>query len=364
MHLTLHLTERCNMACRYCYETPGARDMTLETALAAIRNCATGPNCGVIFFGGEPLLMQDLIWDVIRDCDAREPHRFHYKVTTNGTLLDEPFLQRAEQLRLHVAMSHDGTQKAHDAHRLGADGTGTYERLVPKLELLLRFQPYAPVMLTVNPDTAAHYEKSVRWLQTMGARYIIASLNYAAAWTDAQLRVLKRECLALERWHLDNYRNGRKMYFSPFDKRIATHVFAGRGVSCQLGKRQISVGADGELYPCVQFVGRPDYAIGTAAAGLDESKRDAIYHRNEAEKPTCAACALNGRCHNKCGCMNIQTTGTLDALPPLLCEYERIMFPIADRLARILYKERNPLFLRRHYDPMFPVQSFLEDMSV
>ena len=240
---------------------------------------------------------------------------------------------------------------------------GTFDLLQPKLELLLRYQPYAPIMMTVNPETVAYFEESVRWLQSMGAQYIIASLNYAGAWTDASVKRLKREYQALARWHLGNYRNERKIYFSSFDKRMATHIFKGRGVSCQLGKRQISVGADGTLYPCVQFVGRKEYAIGHIDNGLDEAKREAIYCRNEAEKPTCVECALNGRCHNKCGCMNIQTTGTIENLPPLLCEYERMIFPMTDKLADTLYKERNPLFIQRHYNPMFPVMSFLEDMG-
>ena len=364
MHLTLHLTERCNMACRYCYETPGARDMTLDIAQKAILTCATGDNCGIIFFGGEPLLKQDLIWRVIRDCDAREPHRFHYKVTTNGLLLDEAFLDHAARHRLHIAMSHDGVKQSHDAHRIQPDGGGTFDALQPKLELLLQYQPYAPIMLTVNPDTVAHFAESARWLQSIGARYIIASLNYAGAWTDERLKILKRECRALARWHLENYREERKLYFSPFDKRMASHVFADRNVSCQLGKRQISVGADGTLYPCVQFVGHRDYAIGDVEHGLDETKRESIFCRNEAEKSTCVDCALNGRCHNKCGCLNIQTTNSLDRIPALLCEYERIMHPLTDSLAETLYKERNPLFIQRHYNPMFPVMSFLEDMVV
>ena len=354
------------MACRYCYEAPGAMDMTLETAQKALAACATGANCGIIFFGGEPLLMQGRIWEIIDALEGerpREPRQFHYKVTTNGLLLDEAFLERAKACRLHVAMSHDGVAEAHDAHRVMPGGDGTFEALKSKLALLLRYQPYAPIMLTVNPDTVKYFEASVRWLQAMGAQYVIASLNYAGAWGDAHVKRLKRECEALARWHVDNYRRERKIYFSPFDKRMATHIFTGRGVSCQLGKRQISVGADGTLYPCVQFVGRREYAIGHVDTGLDEARREEIYCRNEAEKPTCAACALNGRCHNKCGCMNLQTTGSLDALPPLLCEYERIIFPIADRLADTLYKERNPLFIHRHYNPMFPVMSFLEDMG-
>ena len=363
MHLTLHLTERCNMACRYCYETPGARDMTLETARKAIRACATGTNCGIIFFGGEPLLMQGLMWDIIRDCEAADPHRFHYKVTTNGLLVDDGFLTQAKQSRLHVAMSHDGVREAHDAHRVLPGGAGTFAQLESRLELLLSYQPYAPVMLTVNPETVVLFGESVRWLQSAGVQYLIVSLNYAGAWTDAQVKRLKREYQALARWHLDNYRNERKIYFSPFDKRMATHIFNGRGVSCQLGKRQISVGADGTLYPCVQFVGRPGYAIGHVDHGLDEAKREAIFCRNEAEKATCVDCALNGRCHNKCGCMSIQTTGTLERVPALLCEYERMVFPMADSLANTLYHERNPLFIQRHYNPMFPVMSFLEDMS-
>jgi len=337
--------------------------MSLETALKAIKTCATGTNCGIIFFGGEPLLMQDHIWDVMHDCEKNDPQRFHYKVTTNGLLLDETFLKKAKQHRLHVAMSHDGIKEAHDALRVLSDGGGTFEALKSKLDLLLRYQPYAPIMLTVNPETVKYFEKSVRWLQSMGVQYLIASLNYAGGWKDTHVKRLKREYQALARWHLDNYRNERKIYFSPFDKRMATHIFKGRGVSCQLGKRQISVGADGTLYPCVQFVGRPEYAIGHINRGLDEAKREAIYCRNEAEKATCVDCALNGRCHNKCGCMNIQTTGTLENIPPLLCEYERMVFPIVDKLANTLYKERNPLFIQRHYNPMFPVMSFLEDMG-
>jgi len=35
--------------------------------------------------------------------------------------------------------------------------------------------------------------------------------------------------------------------------------------------------------------------------------------------------------------------------------------PIADRVGRELYRERDPLFLRKHYDEAWPVLSLLED---
>jgi uncharacterized protein len=363
MHLTLHLTNRCNLACRYCYAEHGQADMSFETAVQAIKHCAAGPNCGIIFFGGEPLLKRELIWDVIRWCEKTEPHRFHYKVTTNGTLLDEAFFDEADRQRLHVALSHDGVREAHDRCRADEDGEGTFDSLLPKLEMLVARQPYAPVMMTVNPETVEWFAASAHWLQSVGVQYLVVSLNYAGDWTDAKLRLLKREYLKLEKWHLANYRDERKFYFSPFDKRMATHIFEKRGVSCQLGKRQISVAPDGTLYPCVQFVGRKDYAIGTAETGIAVERREEIFCQNESEKPSCSGCALNGRCHNKCGCLNIQTTGNLSEVPAILCEHERMVFPIVDRLANRLFRERYAMFIQRHYNPAFPVLSFMEDIS-
>lgn len=363
MHLTLHLTNRCNLACRYCYARNGSTDMTFETAIAAIQHCAVGPNCGIIFFGGEPLLCKPLIWRIMDWCEAQEAGRFHYKVTTNGTLLDESFLEESVRRGLHVALSHDGTRAAHDAFRVTADGGGTFTAVRAALKRLLAARPYSPIMMTVNPATIPLLSQSVMELQAEGVRYLILSLNYAAAWTDADLRKLKKEFKKLALWHEDNYRRGRKFYFSPFDKRIASHIFPGRGSSCRLGKRQISVGPDGRLFPCVQFVGRDEYAIGAAATGVDEEKREGIYQLNERDKPACDGCALLGRCHNKCGCLNIQTTGCIDHIPAILCEYERMMFPIADALAERLYKARNNLFMQRHYNPAFPILSFLEDLS-
>ena len=363
MHLTLHLTDRCNLACRYCYARHGTADMSFATACAAIEKCATGPDCGIVFFGGEPLLRAPLMWRIMDWCEARRPGRFHYKVTTNGTLLDEAFLDEAVRRGLHVALSHDGARAAHDAFRVDSAGAGTFEAADAALARLIRRRPYSPVLATVNPETADRLAESVQGLQAKGVQYLILSMNFAGAWTDAALKTLEKEFRKLVDWHEENYRKERKFYFSPFDKRIASRVFPERSNSCRLGMRQISVGPDGRLFPCVQFVGRDEYAIGTAATGIDEPRREALYRCNERDKPECAGCALERRCHNKCGCLNLQTTGSLERIPAVLCEYERMVFPLADRLATRLYRARNALFLQRHYNPAFPILSFLEDLG-
>ena len=45
----------------------------------------------------------------------------------------------------------------------------------------------------------------------------------------------------------------------------------------------------------------------------------------------------------------------------MLCRHEQMPLPVADRVGETLYREQNALFLNKHYNPAYPVLSFLED---
>lgn len=116
MHLTLHLTDACNLRCTYCYVRQDTHAMTPDTAKAAIDLAAADPgHHGIIFFGGEPLLQRQLIYDTVYYAEALGlPGKFHYKITTNGTLLDQEFLEFSKQHQVFIALSHD------EQHRISA----------------------------------------------------------------------------------------------------------------------------------------------------------------------------------------------------------------------------------------------------
>ena len=78
MHLTLHLTRACNLHCSYCYAPPQAGPgMTFDTGRKVLRFGArtTDGSCGIIFFGGEPLLHKDLIRDLVAEARAMQGKR-------------------------------------------------------------------------------------------------------------------------------------------------------------------------------------------------------------------------------------------------------------------------------------------------
>jgi hypothetical protein len=46
---------------------------------------------------------------------------------------------------------------------------------------------------------------------------------------------------------------------------------------------------------------------------------------------------------------------------PVQCAHERLLTPIADKLAEELYNQDSALFLHKHYNEMFPFLSVLEE---
>lgn len=363
MHVTLHLTDRCNLACKYCYVNQNTHDMSPDVAKAAVDLAAQSPgHSGIIFFGGEPLLQRQLIYDTVAYGRELFPSgKFHYKITTNGTLLDREFLDFSREHEIFIALSHDGS--AQDVNRVTHDGSGTFDRVEKAARDLLACRPYAPAMMTVAPNTVKYYAQGVRYLYSLGFRYLICSLDYAGPWTEALLEELRQQYELLALWYEELTLREEKFYFSPFEVKIASHIRGDAHCAelCELGKKQISVAPDGRLYPCVQFVGREEYCIGDVFSGIDREAQNRLYLLNEEEKAPCRNCAIKNRCNHHCACLNMQATGNFQTVSPVLCANERMLIPIVDQLAEKLYKKRSGAFIQKQYNDMYPILSYMED---
>lgn len=371
MHITLHLTNACNMACDYCFvDKQKTERMEQATACAAVDMAAahTPPEqpVGIVFFGGEPLLEKTLIAMTVAHAQelARTTGRkFHFKITTNGLLLDPAFLRYIQDKPFMVALSLDGSREVHDLHRHDKKAAGTYARVWEAAGRLLEQKPYSPVMMTVNPDTLGQYAASVAHLFDMGFRYIFPTLNFLAHWTEADMEELQRQYKLLADFYFEKTMAEEKFYIGPFENKIASHIHSRSYMPqrCELGKKQVSVMPDGQVYPCVQFTDSRAYSIGNVWEGLDIAKRDGLFEKSEEEKESCKDCALRKRCHHNCGCMNKLATGRVDTVAPLQCAHERILIPIADKLGERLFKKRNALFIQKHYNDLYPVLSLIDD---
>ena len=117
--LVLRLTNRCNLACGYCYagSGPAGEDLSPERAAEAVAlACPPGEALRIQFTGGEPLLRWDTAAKVL-DFGRASGRRFHAPIQTNGTLLTPAPCRELRARRVAVGVSLDGVGPDNDARR-------------------------------------------------------------------------------------------------------------------------------------------------------------------------------------------------------------------------------------------------------
>jgi uncharacterized protein len=297
--------------------------------------------------------------------------KIQFRMSTNGTLLDEEKLAFLADHRVHFVLSIDGDEEQHDTHRRFSGGRGSYQTIVRNLPAILAANPYTIGVSVVTPETAGRVAAGVKDLFSKGFRYVLQTLDYGAPWRDAQVRELRHQYLELADYYKEALRAGRKIYYSPFDERIKTWAQKpyGNGDLCDLANSQIAIAPSGRIYPCVQFIGedQPEdrtNCIGDVFEGFDDERRHYFIQENYAEKESCRGCALEGRCAIYCGCVNWRATGDLKTIPTIICEHERMLMPIVDGVASTLWKENAELFRRKFYERSFPISSYVEDCGI
>lgn len=149
-----HLTERCNLACRHCYQSGnGTTEMDIsavqETAEEVAEMLADWTEKYAISFtgslnvtGGEPLVRKDL-FEVLR---LMREQGFEISLLTNGTLVDR---EKAEELRglvRLVQVSIEGPEPVHDAIR----GKGAYKKAVTGVENMLASGIFVSLNITIS----------------------------------------------------------------------------------------------------------------------------------------------------------------------------------------------------------------------
>lgn len=179
----LKFRSRCNLSCSYCYvynladssylrkprKMTGALVPKIAMRIAEHVYSHSIPDVRVIFHGGEPLLggagpILDAL-QIIRSAVGAGVGVSGW-VQTNGTLLQEGFLDQFEQAGIRVCVSLDGDAASHDRNRRYANGQGSYQVVAHGLELLMsRPRVYSGLICVADlqNDPVATYEALLRF---------------------------------------------------------------------------------------------------------------------------------------------------------------------------------------------------------
>lgn len=179
--LELFLTEDCNLRCDYCF-LKGKRPQYMSWDIAKrsveflFAESRDARDLTIIFFGGEPLLLWDVIKKVVLYAErlARKYGKtIHYSLTTNGILLSKNILRFSRTHGIMHLLSIDGDRETHDRHRHFPDGSGTFDVVASKIPLLKKYQGWLGARMTVTPETVNSLASNVRFLFSFGINQFI-----------------------------------------------------------------------------------------------------------------------------------------------------------------------------------------------
>lgn len=341
--LCLHIAHDCNLRCTYCFagtgEYMGHRSlMSLEVGKKAIdfliKNSQNRRNLEVDFFGGEPLMNFHVVKGIVEYAREREKHfdkNFRFTITTNVMLLDQDKRDYINDNMHNVVLSLDGRKEVNDAVRKRVDGTGSYDRILPRMKKMVdeRGDKEYYVRGTFTRKNL-DFGKDVMHLADLGFEQI--SIEPVVAAKDSGLDIREEDidevCREYERLALEyvkRRKNGK--WFNLFHFMIDLEggpCIAKRMRGCGSGTEYLAVTPEGGLYPCHQFVGHDQFSLGNVFDGINDNPiREEFQNTNVYTKPECNSCWAKFYCSGGCAANAWQFNGDISIPYAIGCELEK-----------------------------------------
>ncbi|MCL2703833.1 MAG: thioether cross-link-forming SCIFF peptide maturase [Defluviitaleaceae bacterium] len=279
--LCLLVAHGCNLKCGYCFasditDCAGQGMMDLETGKRAIdfliENSGNRKNLEVDFFGGEPLLNFGVIVKIVEYAREREKEtakNIRFTLTTNGLLLDDKKLDFINKEMSNIVLSLDGRKEVNDRMRKGHNGEGCYDRLVPVFQKAAESRKqnnyYIRGTFTkFNLDFAS----DVLHLADLGFKQISVEpvIGPESVFTikDEDIPRIREEYIRLTQEMIAREKSRNPFNFFHFMIDLTGGPCALKRLGgCGAGTEYLAATADGELYPCHQFAGIPEFKVGT-----------------------------------------------------------------------------------------------------
>lgn len=143
--LIIQPTPFCNLDCAYCYlpHRNDSRRLSGTTLSQLCSNLFDSPYIGqqltIIWHAGEPMVLPvDYYREAFGIIQSLKPDALtiQHSFQTNGTLIDEVWLQFIQETGLRIGVSIDGFPSLHDRYRKTRKGTGTYDATLAGIHLL------------------------------------------------------------------------------------------------------------------------------------------------------------------------------------------------------------------------------------
>jgi AdoMet-dependent heme synthase len=253
-----HITERCNWACRHCYQDGNvAGDLPLSKLMEVVDKMEEavvkwGMEGTVSLTGGEPFLRREDLHKIMDRLDSSDAFAF-YDILTNGALVSETEANRLSTHRKlrRVQVSLEGaTAETNDEIR----GPGSFDRILGAIENLRAQGIDVAVMMTITRKNKDDIPALVDLLGEMGVQSL-ALERFIPEGNGMNLKDSVLDVRELQYLYERIYKIAtsdipiRILLYRPLFA-IVGHDDPTVGALCSAGNNALTIMPDGTVYPC------------------------------------------------------------------------------------------------------------------
>ena len=338
--LCLHVAHTCNLNCAYCFASQGKYSgeravMSFEVGKRAldflVENSGSRHNLEVDFFGGEPLMNFDVVKQLVayaRSIEKQKNKNFRFTLTTNGVLIDDDVIEFANKEMSNVVLSLDGRKQIHDRYRVDYNGVGSWEKIVPKFQKLVKARGgkdyYMRGTFThANPD----FLEDIKVMLDLGfdelsMEPVVCAEGDPNELTKEDLPIVLEQYEKLANLMIERNEQGKPFTFYHYMIDLTGGPCIYKRISgCGSGTEYMAVTPWGDLYPCHQFVGDEKFKLGDVFNGVNNvDVQKEFADCNVYARPDCKDCWAKLYCSGGCAANAYHATGSVRGVYKYGCE--------------------------------------------
>lgn len=359
--LCLNIAHDCNLRCEYCFadegEYKGKRElMSPEVGKKAIdfviKNSGPRKNIEIDLFGGEPLMAFDTVKEIVEY--AKEQGKLHDKnirftMTTNATLLNDEIMRYLDENMGNIVLSIDGRKKVNDSVRVRADGTGSYDAIIPNIKKMVDIRQKGKQYYARGTFTRKNLDffEDIMHLVNEGfdevsIEPVVLPDNHPLSLREEDLPKIFEQYDKLYEEMLRRHKEGNEFKFYHFNVDLQGGPCVYKRISgCGAGHEYVAITPSGDIYPCHQFVGNEDFKMGSVfEEGLKESIQTEFKEGNIYFKPTCKECWARFYCSGGCQANNYNFNKDIHIPYEIGCKMQKKRIECAIALKSEILKEK------------------------
>lgn len=272
--LCLLISQDCNLRCSYCFADHGTfggekKLMSQNTAKNCVNKLLSKDfDNYVIFFGGEPFLNFPLM-EAIKKYGHQAKLAIKYTTITNGTVVNDPIEKFISETLFSICISLDGPKEINDIQRYYGPES-VHDQVIMTLDRFKSKKIPLSINCTVTKKSISKLEYIAEYFGSLGVNSMafipVARIPQESELmiSDNEFEVYAKKLSSILSINLNQIASGStKTVVSPnFDilmqlltkTRIIHH--------CSAGREYLAVTADGDVYPCHEFVGMDEFNMG------------------------------------------------------------------------------------------------------